>query len=505
MTNGASKEANERFPTGIVGLDAILNGGALRGGIYIVQGAPGSGKTILGNQICFNVAAQGGSALYVTLLAETHARMIAHLSSMSFFDSDAIPDRVSYLGAFRVLEDEGLKALLDLIRREVRGRKASVVVLDGMATIGQSVSSDLELKKFVHELQTQAVFSNCTMFLLTNGARNPLPYSPEYTMVDGLIEMRTRMIERRAVRFLQVHKLRGSDFFSGEHSFRISGDGIVVFPRTEVLLNAPVLPARADVQKLTIGIESLDRIMDGGPCRHSVTVVLGPAGSGKTTLGLQFLGECSQEEPGLLLGLNESPAALRGKAGALGLRLSEHLELGHVGMIWENSGEALLDELCQSTLDVVRARKVRRFFLDGVDGFDRFSTDPTRTASVLIALCNELRALGVTTLISAETELAGIVPGQPLAGLALKGLSPVAENIVVMRLAAVRSEIHRLIAVLKARDSNIDMRMRRFDITATGIVIESDFTSADHVLRELSGHGQLMPSRATDKSIGGGV
>jgi circadian clock protein KaiC len=88
--------------------------------------------------------------------------------------------------------------------------------------------------------------------------------------------------------------------------------------------------------------------------------------------------------------------------------------------------------------------------------------------------------------------------------LALKGLSPVAENIVVMRLAALRSEIHRLIAVLKARDSAIDMRMRRFDITATGIVIESDFASADNVLRELSGHGQLMPpARATDKSIGG--
>jgi circadian clock protein KaiC len=109
--------------------------------------------------------------------------------------------------------------------------------------------------------------------------------------------------------------------------------------------------------------------------------------------------------------------------------------------------------------------------------------------------------LGVTTFISAETELAGIVPGQPLAGLALKGLSPVAENIVVMRLAALRSEIHRLIAVLKARDSSIDMRMRRFDITATGLVIEGGFASADNVLRELSGHDHLMPPRATE--IGG--
>ena len=501
-TKEPGADATGRFPLGIAGLDAILNGGVFRGGIYIVQGTPGSGKTILGNQICFNFASRGGSALYVTLLAETHARMLSHLSQMSFFDAAAVPDRVSYLGAFRVLEDEGLKALLDLIRREVRGRKAGVVVLDGMATVGQSVSSDLELKKFVHELQTQAVFSNCTMFLLTNGSRSPLAQSPEYTMVDGLMELRSRMVERRSERLIQVHKLRGSDYLSGEHSFRISEDGILVFPRMEALLTSPALPERADVSKVSSGVESLDRIMDGGPCRSSVTVVLGPAGSGKTTLGMQFLGESSAEEPGLFVGLNESPSALHAKTRALGFRLSKHLETGEVGVLWQPGGEGILDELCQRVLDVVRARKVRRLFIDSVEGFERFATDPLRSSGIVIALCNELRALGVTTFITAETELAGVVPGQPLAGLALKGMSPIAENILIMRLAAVRSKVHRLITVIKARDSNVDMRMRRFEITPKGLVIEDDFASADAVLGELSAHAQLLPGRATDTSLG---
>src|SRR3569833_217500 len=196
----------ERLPTGIAGLDTILKGGVFRGGIYIVQGAPGSGKTLFGNQVCFAAAARGARAVYITLLAETHSRMIMHMRRMSFFNEDAVPDKITYLGAFRTLEEDGLRGLMDLIRKDVRATGATVVVLDGLATIGDTAASSLELKKFVHELQTQAVFMNCTMFLLTSGAKFPLQLSPEYTMVDGLIEMKTRMCGRYGVRELQVHK-----------------------------------------------------------------------------------------------------------------------------------------------------------------------------------------------------------------------------------------------------------------------------------------------------------
>lgn len=496
-------DASERVPTGIPGVDAILNGGVMRGGIYIVQGVPGSGKTIFGNQLCFNQAAAGGIALYVTLLAETHSRMITHIRRLSFFDENAVPDRVAYLGAFSVLEDEGLKGLLDLIRNEVRARKASIVVLDGLATVGESASSNLELKKFVHELQTQAVFMDCTMFLLTSGIKHPLPHSPEYTMVDGLLELKTRLFGRQANRELQVHKLRGSDYLGGLHSFRISGDGILVFPRIEALLASPSIPDRADGDKVATGIEGLDPLMDGGPLRHSVTVLLGPTGSGKTTIGLHFLGRCSAEEPGLLFGFHENPAALRIKAKGLNLSVHPLFDDGHVEIEWQPATEALLDEVCARLLDAIRRRKVRRLFLDGVDGLDKLSPDKGRMEAMFAALCNELRALSVTTFVTAETELAGIVPGQPLAGLALKGLSPIAENIVVLRLAALRSEIHRLISVVKARDSHIDLRMRHFDIGAHGVVIEPDFAAAETVLRELIQQGQLLPARATDSSLGG--
>ena len=100
------------MPSGIEGLDIILNGRFLQGGITIVQGKPGTGKTILGNQLCFNHAAAGGRTLYVTLLAETHARMLQHIGNLAFFRSSLIPDQIAYLSAFRCWKPKGSVACL---------------------------------------------------------------------------------------------------------------------------------------------------------------------------------------------------------------------------------------------------------------------------------------------------------------------------------------------------------------------------------------------------------
>ena len=119
---GAAGQASlERVPTGIPGLDTVLGGGLLKAGIYIVRGEPGAGKTILGNQFCFNHAAAGHHAVYVTLMAETHDRMMQHMQTMSFFERARIPDGVYYVNGFRVLEEEGITGFIDLLRREQGG------------------------------------------------------------------------------------------------------------------------------------------------------------------------------------------------------------------------------------------------------------------------------------------------------------------------------------------------------------------------------------------------
>ena len=122
----------QRVPSGVPGLDAVLRGGFLKAGIFIIQGSPGAGKTILANQICFHHAAGGGRALYVTLLAESHSRMLLHIGQLRFFDAEMIPSRIFLVSAFRVLEEDGLRGLLDLLRREVQSHEASILVLDGL-------------------------------------------------------------------------------------------------------------------------------------------------------------------------------------------------------------------------------------------------------------------------------------------------------------------------------------------------------------------------------------
>jgi circadian clock protein KaiC len=473
----------DRLETGIIGLDAILGGGVFEGGIYIIQGAPGAGKTILGNQICFGHAAQGRHALYITLLAESHSRMIGHMRRLAFFDEAAIPDRMSYVGAFKTLEDGGLRGLLEVVRREVRSRKASILVLDGLVTVHDKARTDLELKKFIHELQTQAAFSNCTMFLLT-GSVDPNAYPPERTMVDGVIELRSSLHGRRAERELQVHKLRGSWFMGGRHSYRISANGIAAFPRIEALLETPSVWDRADGPVVSIGNPGIDEMLGGGVDRHSVTVVLGPSGSGKTSAGLQFLCGGPVEEPVMLFGFNENPMALKIKAEALKLPLEARGDA--VSLLWRPQTEAILDEAATDLLAAIKQRGVRRLVIDGLDGFAMLTDEKKRMRAFLSALCNELRALGVTTLATVETGHAGLRPGQPLAGVDQSGLSAVAENIIALHLAALRSETFRLMSVLKARDRRTDLRMRRFEIADGGIMLEKDHQGAEAILRDLS-------------------
>lgn len=493
------EQNGERLPTGIAGLDTILGGGVFRGGIYIVQGAPGAGKTIFGNQICFSRAAAGERALYVTLLAESHARMMMHMRRLSFFDESAVPDRVSYFGAFKTLENDGLKGLLDIVRRELRASDATLLVLDGLITVNEAAGSDLELKKFIHELQTQAVFTGCTMFLLTSALEKGRAFPPEHTMVDGLFEISNQLQGRRTERRLEVRKLRGSDFLSGTHAFCINNDGIIVFPRLEATVAAKHrMTDQMDTTHVSIGVKGLDAMLGGGIARRSATLLVGSAGSGKTTFGLQFLSALQPGEKGLLFSFNEDPTALRGKAAVLRLPLLQMLDSGQVDLLWHPSTEGIADQLCAELLHAVRSRNVKRLVIDDVEGFARISVEKDRINAMLTALSNELRAMGVTTLATAETALSGIVPGQPLAGLTLTELSPVAENIVALRLAALDAEIHRLAVVLKARDNKIDLRMRRFEIDEGGVIIEPDFSSAERILRMLAFQSPIA-ARPTDK------
>jgi circadian clock protein KaiC len=489
MTEETRKDAlpvPDMLPSGIAGLDTILRGGFLRGGICIIQGNPGAGKTILGNQICFNHVAAGGKALYVTLLAETHSRMVLHLRSLSFFDEAAIPNSIYYISAFGALEEDGLRGLLDLLGREVQARQATVLVLDGLVAAEETAQSAREFRKFIHELQTQAVLQNCTMFLLTSIGPEPPP--PEHTMVDGVIELATRIYGRRAERSLEVLKRRGRSFLRGRHSFRITDAGLAVYPRIEALLAKPTMEDHVEGTKVPTSIARLDEMLGGGLPDNSTTMLLGPAGAGKTTLGLHYLGGAGEAEPGLFFGLFETPPRLLVKARNLNLPIERLLKDGHVEILWQPTTEGVLDEIGDRMLEAVRRRKVRRLFIDGFSGIEKLSPDPERLTHFFTALNLEFRARGVTTIFTVDLDPIGPTGQLPLSGLSLlRGTSNVAENIVALRFVELRSRLHRLISVLKVRDSNFDPMMRAYVIAAGGILIDESPEGAEEILTEALG------------------
>jgi circadian clock protein KaiC len=483
----------ERRPTGIEGLDRILEGGLLASGVHIVQGPPGAGKTILANQACFCHAAAGGHALYVTLLAESHMRMFAHLKRMAFFDESAIPDRVYYIGAYSALASDGLNGLLTLIRGAIQRHAATFLVIDGLVSAQDYSATDDDYKKFLHEIQTLADLTACTVLLLTNTQRASGFY-PEHTMVDGVLHLTDELSELRPLRHIRVLKLRGSAPVRGLHSVRISDRGLEVTPRIETRLPQSTLHegSLASGPKMPLGVATLDEMLHGGVRIGSVTMLLGSSGSGKTLLGMQFLSEgVRRGERVVYFGFYERPDALLAKCQRVGIGgLKEGVEQGLVRMVWHRPVEGVLDEIGESLIQTVSSVRPQRLFLDGMEGFERAADFPERMSHVYSAVAQELERMGVTTLYTTETrELFSRTIEVPITGL-----SAATQNIFLLRHIEHHAAMLRVLAILKVRDGDYDGRMRELRITDHGLQLLDTFAGESGVA---SGGGVSNDPRAT--------
>jgi circadian clock protein KaiC len=470
----------ERVATGVPGLDTILDGGLARGGVYIVEGAPGSGKTILGNQICFHRAAQGDRTIYITLLAESHTRLIQHLRHMEFFDPALVASSIYYISAFKVLEQNGLDGLLKAVQQAVVSRDASFVVLDGLISAEEFAQAPRDFKKFIHELQTVTGMTGCTMLLLSSTER-AAGFRPEHTMVDGIIEVGETLQGVQSVRHLIVRKMRGTNQLRGRHSVDITNAGVRVRPRIETIFSnlTPTAPTPDDTTLHGFGMPGLDSMLHGGVPGGSNTLILGPSGSGKTMLGLQFLAEgARQNQRGLYVGFFERPAALLAKDGRIGLGLREAVERDQVHLFWEPPIEGSLDAVVDRVLRAVTDHKIKRLYFDGLHGFRHHAEYPERTRAVFSALGDELARQHVTSLFSLELRL---MVG-PTIEIPMEGVSALADNLILLRHVELRAQLFRLISILKVRDHAYDGAIREFRITDRGLLVADTFESAEQIL-----------------------
>ena len=492
----SSQSAPARHRTGIHGLDFILDGGFLEAGVFIVQGPPGAGKTILANQACFHHASEGGRAVYITLLAESHSRMFGHLRRLSFFDESKIPDSVYYVGAFSVLESEGLPGLVTLVRGMVTKKSAGLAIIDGLVSAQETAPSDRDFKKFLHELQILADLTRCTVILLTNAERHS-GFFPEHTMVDGVLHLTDELSELRPLRHIRILKLRGSSPVRGLHSVRISDEGMEVRPRLESRLSVDpggAVSAAPSASKMGFGVPELDAMLRGGVRHGSITMLLGSSGSGKTLFGMQFLAQgLKRGERGLFFGLFESPDAIIAKCRRVGIDgIADGIENGLARVMWHRPTEGVIDEIGDRLFDAVGEMQPARLVIDGMQGFERAADLPERLSDVYSAIAQELERQRVTTLYTAETR--GLFESD--IHVPINGLSAATQNIILLRHVEHKAAILRALAILKVRDDDYDPKMREIKVTPDGIRLLDTFADASNLM---SGGGAAESERQTSR------
>lgn len=466
-----------RMATGVHGLDVLLGGGLLRGGLYLIEGVPGAGKTILGSQIAFNRARQGERVLFITVVAETYGKLLGHIKAFDYFDAAQVSNNIVMLSAFGELLAKGLDGLLRFIAEAAQQHRPHLIVIDGFAAVREFSASTRDLANFVHNINMLASAIDNTVLILSPMSGNG--NHPEHTLVDGLIELHRTSRGLRRAREIEVHKMRGSRHHTGRHLFIIEQQGIHIFPRLESLVMQSRVSPPESMERFSTGIPTLDSIVGGGLTRGSATSLMGAPGVGKTLIGLSFLAAGADAgERGLYLGFYEAPARLIAKAAGVGLHLQPHVSQGLLRFEWFAPLEIYVDRIAELVLSRVREQGIQRVFIDGIEGFALGAMHPERVPTFVLALTFALRDAGVTTLLSEELPLfSSTIDSTALSVAAL------VENVILLRFYEFEAQLHRLVSVIKLRESSFDPSIREFFITEEGVRIADRIVGMEQILQ----------------------
>ncbi|RMF99668.1 MAG: hypothetical protein D6726_12590 [Nitrospirae bacterium] len=461
-----------RLKTGVQGLDEILGGGLQQGSSYMIVGGPGTGKTILSLQICMERVREGERPVYIAVseplssVKKTAESLMFNIDGIVFEDVQTyqtVPEisREDY-DVFHFDEVEA-RPVWEGIWEVLERHKPSFLVIDS-ATVLHLISADeYQFRRHFHDLINRLSVAGCTsLFLYDSGV-----YEQESSVaivVDSVIRLRAKVSEQRVItiRTLEVEKARYTHHMSGFHAFRITGDGVKVYPHHVLKQPEETLPGGL----ITSRIDGLDELLGGGLETGTCTILTGPTGVGKSTLAVEFgIGNCRSGKRTVIYTFEESKGSMLERQRGIGSPIDKYMETGHLSIRHVNPLElypdeffALVEREIESGCELV--------VLDSLRGYELSMGEFGNLRAHIQNLVNLVRRKGKTLIMVNEVEkLTGVLQITEL------GTSYLSDIIIMLRYAEVNGEIIKVVSCIKKRHSGYLPELRRFNIDERGITV----------------------------------
>jgi circadian clock protein KaiC len=451
----------ERLSTGNDRLDAVLGGGLVRNSITLLVGAPGSGKTLVAEQCMFAAASVERPGLYLSTVSEPLDKLLRYGQSLRFFDAEKVGKSVVYDELGSVLNEGGLSETLERVDLLVKEHRPGVVVIDSFKALKAFAVSEADFRRFLHELAGRLSALAISALWVGEYSAEDAMASPEFAVADAVIDLTTKRMGERSIRYLRVLKLRGSNFASGDHSYRLSGDGLVLYPR---LADPPdASNYQAGYERLSTGIAALDEALGHGYWPGSATLLAGPSGAGKTLMGLHFLyAGAARNEPGTLVTFQESRTQLSRIVDTFGWSLADPA----ITILDRSPVDLHIDELVYELLDSIDESGSRRIVIDSLNDLMAAVADPTRTREFSYSLVQRFARAGISLMVTLESP--DLFRVNRLSEL---GMSHIADNVILLQHLHSGHEMKRALTVLKTRGDSHTSTVREFQITSRGIAL----------------------------------